>query len=117
MAEQVPAVCDVLDAIERRNWTRLQRLLHPDIHWTTAVEEQLHGADEVVPRLSTIRRQPLPHTTRFVTGSCTAGLTVPADWTWPGSGGTFAFAERRWNGRWRAKTNRRARVELCGSPS
>lgn len=31
------AVCDVLDAIERRDWTRLQRLLHPDIHWTTAV--------------------------------------------------------------------------------
>ncbi|HEX4116051.1 MAG TPA: nuclear transport factor 2 family protein [Solirubrobacteraceae bacterium] len=52
MAEQVPAVCDVLDAIERRNWTRLRRLLHPDIHWTTAVEEHLHGADEVVARLS-----------------------------------------------------------------
>jgi hypothetical protein len=52
VAEQVPAVCDVLDAIERRNWTRLQRLLHPDIHWTTAVEEHLHGAHEVIARLS-----------------------------------------------------------------
>ena len=52
MAEQVPAVCDVLDAIERRNWIRLRRLLHPDIHWTTAVEEHLHGPDEVVARLS-----------------------------------------------------------------
>jgi hypothetical protein len=52
MAEQVPAVCDVLDAIERRSWKRLRRLLHPDIHWTTAVEEHLHGADEVVARLA-----------------------------------------------------------------
>jgi hypothetical protein len=52
VAEQVPAVCDVLDAIERRNWTRLGRLLHPDIHWTTAVEEDLHGTDEVIARLS-----------------------------------------------------------------
>jgi hypothetical protein len=52
VAEQVPAVCDVLDAIERRNWERLQRLLHPDIHWTTAVEEHLHGPREVVERLS-----------------------------------------------------------------
>lgn len=52
MADQVPAVCDVLDAIERRDWTRLRRLLHPEIHWTTAVEEDLHGADEVIARLS-----------------------------------------------------------------
>jgi hypothetical protein len=52
MAEQVPPVCDVLDAIERRNWGRLRRLIDPEIHWTTAVEEQLHGADEVIARLS-----------------------------------------------------------------
>ncbi|HTA13674.1 MAG TPA: nuclear transport factor 2 family protein [Solirubrobacteraceae bacterium] len=52
MAEQVPAVCDVLDAIERRNWVRLRRLLHPDIHWTTAVEEHLHGTNEVISQLS-----------------------------------------------------------------
>ncbi len=52
VAEQVPAVCDVLDAIERRNWARLARLLHPDIHWTTAIEEHLHGTDEVIARLS-----------------------------------------------------------------
>jgi hypothetical protein len=57
MAEQVPAVCDVLDAIERRDWERLQRLLHADIHWTTAVEEHLHGAHEVIDRLS---RDPPP---------------------------------------------------------
>jgi ketosteroid isomerase-like protein len=48
MADQVPAVCDVLDAIERRDWERLRRLLHPDVHWTTAVEEHLHGPDEVI---------------------------------------------------------------------
>ena len=48
VAEQVPAVCDVLDAIERRDWTRLQRLLDPEVHWTTAVEEHLHGPSEVI---------------------------------------------------------------------
>jgi hypothetical protein len=52
VAEQVPAVCDVLDAIERRNWERLQRLLHPDIHWTTALEEHLHGVPAVIAQLS-----------------------------------------------------------------
>jgi hypothetical protein len=52
MAEQVPAVCDVLEAIERRNWPRLQGLLHPEVHWTTAVEEHLHGPDAVIARLS-----------------------------------------------------------------
>jgi hypothetical protein len=57
VAEQVPAVCDVLDAIERGDWVRLQRLLHPEIHWTTAVEEQLYGVLEVIARLS---RDPPP---------------------------------------------------------
>jgi hypothetical protein len=52
VADQVPAVSDVLDAIERRNWVRLQRLLHPEIHWTTAAEEQLHGVRAVIARLS-----------------------------------------------------------------
>ena len=51
MAEQVPAVCDVLDAVERRDWTRLQLLLHPEVHWTTALEEQLHGTGEVIAQL------------------------------------------------------------------
>ena len=52
MAEQVPAVSDVLDAIERRNWDRLRRLLHPDVHWTTAIEEHLHGPGAVIALLS-----------------------------------------------------------------
>lgn len=52
MAEQVPAVCDVLDTIERRNWARLRQLLDPEVHWTTAVEEHLHGPSEVIARLS-----------------------------------------------------------------
>lgn len=52
MAEQVPAVCDVLATIEGRNWPRLRRLLHPEIHWTTAAEDQLHGPDEVIATLS-----------------------------------------------------------------
>ncbi len=41
VAEQVPAVCDVLDAIELCRWERLAGLLHPEIHWTTAAEEDL----------------------------------------------------------------------------
>jgi hypothetical protein len=53
VAEQVPAVSDVLDAIERRNWERLRRLLHPDIHWTTAIEEQLYGIGAVIALLKT----------------------------------------------------------------
>jgi hypothetical protein len=57
MAEQVPAVCDVLDAIERRDWARLRRLLHPEIHWITAVEEHLHGVEDVIALLE---RDPPP---------------------------------------------------------
>ena len=48
MAEQVPAVGDVLTTIERRDWARLERLLDPEVHWTTAVEEHLHGPAEVI---------------------------------------------------------------------
>lgn len=57
MAEQVPTVGAVLTAIERRDWTRLARLLHPDVHWTTAVEEHLHGVAAVIERL---QRDPPP---------------------------------------------------------
>lgn len=52
MAEQVPAVGAVLTAIENRDWPRLERLLDPDVHWTTAVEEHLHGPSEVIDRLA-----------------------------------------------------------------
>lgn len=52
MAEQAPAVSDVLDSIERRDWGRLRRLLHPEVHWTTAVEEDLRGPDAVVACLA-----------------------------------------------------------------
>ncbi len=52
MAEQVPAVCDVLATIEGRDWARLEGLLAPEVHWTTAVEEHLHGPDEVIALLA-----------------------------------------------------------------
>jgi len=52
VAEQVPAVSNVLDAIERRDWERLARLLHPYVHWTTAAEEQLRGRRNVIARLA-----------------------------------------------------------------
>ncbi len=51
VAEQVPAVGDVLATIESRNWSRLRRLLHPQVHWTTAVEEDLHGPSAVIALL------------------------------------------------------------------
>jgi hypothetical protein len=57
VAEQVPAVCDVLDAIEHRDWDCLHQLLHTEIHWTTAAEEDLHGRQVVIERLS---RDPPP---------------------------------------------------------
>jgi hypothetical protein len=52
MAEWVPAVWDVLVTIERRDWARLRHLLDPGVHWTTAVEEQLHGPSAVIAHLS-----------------------------------------------------------------
>jgi hypothetical protein len=45
-------VCDVLDAIELCRWERLAGLLHPEIHWTTAAEEDLRGPGEVIARLA-----------------------------------------------------------------
>ena len=52
MADQVPAVSRVLCAIEARDWSRFERLLHPEIHWTTAADEDLYGREAVVSRLS-----------------------------------------------------------------
>jgi hypothetical protein len=52
VADQVPAVSNVLATIERRDWSRLERLLDPDVHWTTALEEHLHGPEEVVSCLA-----------------------------------------------------------------
>jgi hypothetical protein len=52
MADQVPAVCDVLATIESRSWERLRRLLHSEIHWTTAAEDQLRGPTDVIATLS-----------------------------------------------------------------
>jgi hypothetical protein len=42
----------VLATIERRDWSRLKRLLNPNVHWTTAVEEHLHGPREVIALLA-----------------------------------------------------------------
>ena len=48
---------NVLDAIERRDWERLKKLLHPYVHWTTAAEEHLRGRRNVIARLE---RDPPP---------------------------------------------------------
>lgn len=57
MAEQVPSASNVLATIERRDWARLERLLAPDVHWSTAAEDELHGPAAVIDRL---RRDPPP---------------------------------------------------------
>jgi hypothetical protein len=51
MAEQSPSASAILAAIELRDWPRLAGLLHPEVHWTTAVEEHLHGPDAVIALL------------------------------------------------------------------
>lgn len=51
MADQVPAVGSILTAIEQRDWPRLTSLLAPDVHWTTALEEHLHGPGAVIAQL------------------------------------------------------------------
>ncbi|MGB1584234.1 MAG: hypothetical protein ACPHCI_10675 [Solirubrobacterales bacterium] len=38
----------MLDAIEARDWRELERMLDPAVHWTTAIEDQLHGPSEVI---------------------------------------------------------------------
>lgn len=43
---------NVLATIERRDWARLEVLLDPEVHWTTAVEEHLHGPAEVIACLA-----------------------------------------------------------------
>lgn len=48
MAEQEPAVCALLTAIEARDWSSVEHQLAPDVHWTTAVEEHLHGPAAVI---------------------------------------------------------------------
>ena len=53
MAEQTPAVGDVLTRIERREWERVELLLDAEVHWTTAVEEHLHGPAAVIALLKT----------------------------------------------------------------
>ncbi len=57
MADMVPRVCRVLDTIEARDWTTLETLLAPDVHWTTAIEDELHGPAEVV---AAFRHDPPP---------------------------------------------------------
>ncbi len=51
MAEQVPAVCAILTAIEARDWAAVRGQLSPGVHWTTCVEEDLHGPDAVIAML------------------------------------------------------------------
>ena len=48
MAEQTRTASNILALIERRDWERLRRLLHPSVHWTTAVGDELVGPDEVI---------------------------------------------------------------------
>ena len=57
MAEQVPVVGNILSLIERRDWARLERFVAAEVHWTTGIEEQLHGPTDVI---ATLRDDPVP---------------------------------------------------------
>ena len=57
MAEQGAVVGNILTLIERRDWARLRRDISPQIHWTTGIEEQLHGIDAV---LACLASDPVP---------------------------------------------------------
>ncbi|MGH2960420.1 MAG: nuclear transport factor 2 family protein [Solirubrobacterales bacterium] len=57
MADMVPAVCRILDQIEARDWDELERLLAHDVHWTTAIEDELHGPQAVI---EAFKRDPPP---------------------------------------------------------
>lgn len=48
MADMVPRVCRVLDTIEARDWSTLETLLAEDVHWTTAIEDELYGPQAVI---------------------------------------------------------------------
>lgn len=50
-------MCALLTAIEARDWASIARQLSPDVHWTTAVEEHLHGPAAV---LSMLQHDPAP---------------------------------------------------------
>jgi hypothetical protein len=45
-------VGNVLGAIERRDWEKVRLLLHPDVHWTTPIEEHVRGHDRVMEMLA-----------------------------------------------------------------
>jgi hypothetical protein len=52
VAEQVPAVGNVLATIERRDWGRLEGLLDPEVHWTTAAARRADHPLDRHPRMS-----------------------------------------------------------------
>lgn len=77
MAEQVPAVGNILTEIERRDWVRVERLLASTVHWTTAIEEHLHGPAAVIAML---QRDPPPAPPAFhevADGLITRWIDVP----------------------------------------
>jgi hypothetical protein len=57
MEKRRATVSAVLSMIARREWTEVEPLLDPEVHWTTAVEEHLHGPREVIEYLA---RDPPP---------------------------------------------------------
>ncbi|MFT4034840.1 MAG: hypothetical protein QM679_04595 [Patulibacter sp.] len=57
MAEQVPAVCGLLTAIEARDWAAVERQLDAQVRWTTSIEEELIGPGQVIAML---RHDPPP---------------------------------------------------------
>ena len=57
VAEQLPVVGNILTLIELRDWARLERFLAPGVHWTSGIEEQIHGSAAVIALL---KEDPVP---------------------------------------------------------
>lgn len=41
----------IITLIEHQDWGRLHDRLHPDVHWSTAIEEHFHGRGKVIDHL------------------------------------------------------------------
>jgi hypothetical protein len=54
-----PVVLAALEAIEQRDWARLEPLLHPYLHWTDA-NGRLRGRTNVLAYLAGIPHVPAP---------------------------------------------------------
>jgi hypothetical protein len=77
MGQQVPAACGAPDTIDGRNG----KDLHPQVHWTMAVEKHLHGPATVISCLWGSTSGVTRLTAHYPTGGSFAGSIGPVDTT------------------------------------